>query len=232
MIRWLKRYLYNKLFIRSRDILFGFVLLSVFYLFKGTILNTYLKFSIRPYNRAYISLQKRNIETELLIKENAHLREIMNLPERLHKRTVFGQVLTNVYASSCFWVLFRDTKNIQKGAVVWSQEPSIKGYTQTHTQSDQPLIRLIGFVEEVRKNHVKVKPISHSSSRFDAKTISGDGLLLIGNNGKLDILLSNNPTLQQGQLVVFQNWLQVGLVSGKSIKFIDFSRVQWVGVII
>ncbi len=241
IFRALKNYLYGKISIRGRDIVFCAILFALFYIAKDFILKKYLEFSFVPYNvvlladfsssNAKSGGQKYDMQNALLKKENEELREMLNLPQELPYKIVFAKVLTNIYAGSDFWVLVKDASLVHKGMIVWARHTnSARLLDNLSTSSKKYDIgpRLIGFVQQVNGQYVKVRPITHLFSRFSAQTIDGDGVLVKGNMRSLDIILSNKQELKDGQIVVYDNWLKVGIVCGKHVECLDFAKIRWV----
>jgi len=234
LIRWIKHFLYKKIAIRRRDILFIVFFFSLFYVTKDIILSAYLKFSAAPYAIGQVLVNKEyDIQKALLKKENEELRELLSLQQEVKRKIVFGRVMTNIYAGSSFWVIVKDSSLIKKGMIVWAQQ-SLKQTSlldklyKVGKEDIKVGYRLIGFVELVQNGYVKVRPVTHVSSRFSAQTVDGDGLLLKGNMRGMDIVVMNNLKTAGKVLVVYENGLKIGVINGKHVDCLDFAGIKWV----
>lgn len=263
IFRYLKNWLYRKAAIRRRDIIFIVFFIGIFYLLKPYIIGAYLKLLSEGYDSLIVFSQSEkvqktyDVEKAMLAQENVMLHQLLNLPYKKRSKVIFGKVMTNIYSSSSFWILVKDSTKIKEEMPVWAPDirqksllsanlekneniNNIKFFEKDKKKSedrfasaikDQEVAnRLIGFVQSINGNYIKIRPITHYKARFSAKTTDGIGMLLKGNGKGLDIVLANAEKLPENELILFDEKLVVAVIKNQQVKYQDFASITWVGI--
>ncbi len=215
--RFFKKFIYKRFAIHRRDIVFCLVFFILFFSFKNMLITYYLQISAKHYVRNFtIDDKSYDFQSAVLVEENKHLKQLLDLPKEKGKKIIFGKVLNNIYANSPFWAYFMEADKIKQDDVVWYQDMKIGK-------------RLIGFVIDKKNNFVRIKPITHPSVRFSAQTMEGIGLLLKGHvvNCKIMLFNSNEINNAVNSLVVYDDYLKVGILrNNHSVDIKDFINIK------
>lgn len=217
-LNYTKRVIHNKYGIHRRDIFVFITFFAIFFLAKEQIIESYLNIAAKKYIKIN-GISTIDLSKLALQQENAELKHLLaldNQAKSAEHEVVFAKVLSNIYSSTTFWIYVKDSSKIKKNQAVWCDDSRIGK-------------RIIGFVEYIHKNYVKVIPITHKNAKFSAKTLDGSNLLLQGNNLRCKIILSSSEHVAENSLVIFDDIFKVGITrNDQTVECKEFKGIKFV----